>query len=103
MINPVNGIKSITGVDSKAKATREENIRNIEAIMNTNVSNKEFQYFFAFTASEEDSIHCFGCGDKIFDANLAVGLTTKATRCMRNPEEFGRFLVNCIMGDEDDD
>lgn len=101
--NVAKSLKSITGVDFKAKAKREEHVRNIEAILNSNIPNKEFQYFFAFTASEKDSIHCYGCSDSVFDANLAVELTTRATRCMRNPVDFTKYLIDCIMGDEDDD
>ena len=101
--NAALSLKSLTGVDSKAKAKREEHARAIEAIMNTNVSNKEFQYFFAYTAGKEDSIHCYGCSDFLFDANLAVELTTRASRCMRNPVDFTKYLIDCIMGDEDDD
>lgn len=101
--NAALSLKSLTGVNSKAKAKREEHVRNIEAILKSNIPNKEFQYFFAFTASEKDSIHCFGCSDSIFDANLAVELTTRATRCMRNPVEFTKYLIDCIMGDEEDD
>lgn len=110
--NAAKVLKTMTGVDSKEKAKREEHVRNIEAILKSNIPNKEFQYFFAFTASEKDSIHCFGCSDKIFDANLAVELTTKATRCMRNPAEFCKYLIDCVIDcvmidcvteDEDDD
>lgn len=101
--NAALSLKSLTGADSKAKAKREEHVRNIEAILKSNIPNKEFQYFFAFTASKEDSIHCYGCSDSIFDANLAVELTTRATRCMRNPVDFTKYLIDCIMGDEDDD
>lgn len=101
--NAALSLKSLTGVDSKAKAKREEHARNIEAILKSNIPNKEFQYFFAFTANEEDSINCFGCSDPVFDANLAVELTTRVTRCMRNPNEFVKYLMDCIMGEHDDD
>lgn len=96
-------LKSLTGVDSKAKAKREEHVRNIEAILKSNIPNKEFQYFFAFTTSEKDSIHIYGCSNGAFEANLALELTTRATRGMLNPEAFVNQLMDCIMGDEDDD
>ena len=101
--NAALSLKSLTGVDSKAKAKKEEHARNIEAILKSNIPNKEFQYFFAFTANEEDSIHCFGCSDGLFEANLALELTTRATRCMINPVGFANHLMDCIMGDSDDD
>ena len=101
--NVAKSLKSLTGVDSKAKAKREEHARDIEAVLNTNKSNKEFQYFFAFTASKGDSIHCYGCSDSVFDANLALELTTRATRGMRNPVDFARYLMDCIMEEDDDD
>lgn len=101
--NAALSLKSLTGVNSKAKAKREEHARAIEAIMNTNVSNKEFQYFFAFTASEKDSIHCYGCSDVFFDANLAGELASRAARHMAFTEDFMDFLSNCVNGDDDDD
>lgn len=101
--NAALSLKSLTGVDSKAKAKREEHVRAIEAIMNTNVSNKEFQYFFAYTTGKENSIHCYGCSDFNFDANLAVELATRASRHMVNPLVFADHIVDSIIGDEDDD
>ena len=109
--NVAKSLKSLTGVDSKAKAKIEEHVRNIEAILKSNIPNKEFQYFFAFIASKEDSIHCYGCSDFNFDANLAVELATRASRHMANPLVFADHIVDriadlcvdSIMGDEDDD
>ena len=109
--NVAKSLKSLTGADYKEKTKKEEHARAIEAIMNTNASNKEFQYFFAYTTGKDDSIRCYGCCDFNFEANLAVELATRASRHMVNPlvfadrivDSIADLCVDSIMGDDDDD
>ncbi len=101
--NVAKTLKTLTGVDSKSKATKDEHARNIEAVLKANIPNKEFQYFFAFTTNKEDSIHCYGCSDYCFDANVAVELATRASRHMLNPRDFADHLSDAVWGESDDD
>ena len=100
--NVAKSLKSLTGVDFKSKAKREEHVRAIEAILNTNKSNKEFQYFFAYTTGKDDSIHCYGCSDYVFDANTGTEIIRRAARCVKNPEEIIHAIQFAIMEDDDD-
>lgn len=100
--NVAKALKTMTGVDYKSKAKREEHIRGIEAVLKTNIPNKEFQYFFAFTTSKEDSIHCYGCSDYVFDVNTGTEIIKRAARCVKNPEELIHAILFAIMEDDDD-
>ena len=95
-------LKTLTGVDSRSKAKKEEHIRNIEAILKANIPNKEFQYFFAYTGYANDDIHCFGCSDYVFDVNTGTEIIRRAARCVKNPEELIHAIQFAIMEDDDD-
>ena len=100
--NVAKTLKTLTGVDSKEKAKREEHVRNIEAIMNTNASNKEFQYCFAYTSKESDDIHVMGYSNNIFDTHIGLEMLRRSARCIKNPEELVHLLRNTILEDDDD-
>lgn len=101
--NVAMALGKITGVDSKAKAKRAEHARNIKDVFGINDNNKEFQYFFAYTSSEGDSIHCMGCSDSTFDLNMAVELACRSARCVRDASRIPEIIYQAILEDDGDD
>lgn len=95
-------LRTLTGVDSKARMKRAEHDRYIDDIMRINNSNKEFQYFFAYTAYADDDIHAMGGSDYIFDTHVGIEMLRRAARCIKNPEELVHLLRHAIMEDDDD-
>lgn len=95
-------LRQLTGVDSKARLKRAEHDKVIADIMRINNSNKEFQYFFAYTSYADDDIHCMGGSDYIFDAHVGVEMLRRASRCIKNPEELVHLVRTTILEDDDD-
>jgi hypothetical protein len=96
-------LRTLTGVDSKARMKRAEQERGITDVLRINNNNKEFQYCFAYTCYADDAIHVFGASDATFDANLGVEIVKRACRWVRNPEDLIHAIRFAILEDDEDD
>ena len=96
-------LRTLTGVNSKARSKRAEHEKNITDVMRINNNNNNFQYFFAFTSYDDDEIHCMGCSDLVFDVNAGTELIKRASRCVKNPEELIHAVRIAILEDDGDD